>query len=296
MLNSKPINKIIFLDIETVPQEKSFFDLTVGKQKAFQWKFKKEYAELGLGRAEHYLQEAFESIRIGTTGIPKSDDPKIHLSSKQQKAALETMEADDRAKMESLYNNKASLFAEFGKIVCISIGFIEGNVTDIIPPDVELPLKVLSFADHDEKKLLISFLAKMGSVINKAFDHTHHLCAHNGKVFDFPFIAKRFILNGLPLPAMFDFVDKKPWDLTYFIDTKEVWQFTVRDNATTLSLLCECFDVPTSKDDIDGSQVRGVYYEENDLPRIVKYCEKDIIALATIYLRMKSLPNPLTVI
>jgi hypothetical protein len=282
MLTSKPINKIIFIDIETVPQEESFFDLTENKQKLFQWKFKKEYAELGLGRAEHFIQEA--NTKVGGVFPATQKD-------------LEEKEADDRAKMEVLYNNKASLFAEFGKICCISIGWIDikediqEGMYNLLPE--ELPFKTKAFYGEDENKILVDFIAATGSIINKKSNQTHYLCGHNATVFDFPFIAKRIIFNGLPLPGMFDFTDAKPWDLVYFIDTKTVWQFNVRDNATQLALLCECFNVPTPKDDIDGSQVRDVYYKEKNIERIAKYCNKDVQALATVYLRMKSMSNTL---
>jgi predicted PolB exonuclease-like 3'-5' exonuclease len=291
MLDSKALNKIIFLDLETVPQAKSFFDLTPKMQELFQWRFKKEYAELGLGRKEHYIQEAssFAAQVMHNNSTGKATLAPIDVD----KIATENMQADDMAKMESLYQNKASLFAEFGKIVCCSIGWFEIPDSDLatLKPDQELQFKTMSFYGDDEKQLLLKFQHKTGKIINAPFNHSHHFAAHNGKVFDFPFLGKRFILNGLPLPKMFDIGDKKPWDLTYFIDTKEVWQFSVRDNAVSLDLLCECFGIPSSKDDIKGSEVRKVYYEDNDLPRIVKYCTKDVVALATVYIRMKSMPN-----
>lgn len=276
MLNSKPIDKVLFIDIETVPQQESFFDLSERRQKLFTEKFKKEFLELGLGNPSRVAQEV-----AGTRSL-----------------SPEEQQADDRARMETFYQNKAPLHPEFGKVACIVIGAIKKGIVPENPselkPETELVLKLSSFANTDEKKLLQEFQAATGSVIGSIVNPKMSLCAHNGMNFDFPFLGKRMLLNHLPLPAMFDFAEKKPWDIHWFIDTKNIWKWGVFDSFANASqdLLCEMLDVPTSKDDMNGSQVRDVYYKDKDLPRIVKYCKKDVVALATIYMRLKSLPNP----
>lgn len=282
MLNSKPVDKILFIDIETVPQEQSFFDLSIRKQKLFVERFKKEYNELGLGVGRRAIREAEEI----------TDEELLHEN-----------EADDRAKMESLYRNKASLHAEWGKICCISIGFIKpGSVPDgfginptvTVQSDVDIPFHVRSFSGEDEVKLLKDFHAATGSLINSTLNPKMSLCAHNGMNFDFPFIGKRMLLTLGVLPGLFDYWERKPWDVTWFIDTKNVWKANVYDNTVSLDMLCELFNVSSSKDDgITGAQVRDVFYEEKDIPKITKYCERDIFALATVYLRMKGIKNQL---
>jgi len=112
------------------------------------------------------------------------------------------------------------------------------------------------------------------------------LCAHNGKEFDFPYIARRMLINGIKLPKILDIAGKKPWEVS-FLDTMELWKFGDYKNYTSLNLLTQIFDIPTPKDDIDGSMVADVYWNDKDLQRIVKYCEKDVLAIAQLMLKYK---------
>lgn len=164
---------------------------------------------------------------------------------------------------EELYG-RAGIYAEFGKIICISVGFVHhGSV------------RLKSFYGDEEKTLLQEFIA----MLDKSFSGQHQLlCAHNGKEFDFPYIARRTLINGLHLPALLDIAGKKPWEIQH-LDTMELWKFGDFKNFTSLALLTEVFGIPTPKDDIDGSQVAKVYYEDHDLERIKNYCQKDVLAL-----------------
>ncbi|MGY8952429.1 MAG: 3'-5' exonuclease, partial [Flavobacteriales bacterium] len=157
---------------------------------------------------------------------------------------------------EELYG-RAGIYAEFGKIVCISVGFIHSG---------EIRLK--SFYSHNEKELLQDFSELLTGFFGR---NDQLLCAHNGKEFDFPYIARRLLINGLPLPHLLDIAGKKPWEIQH-LDTMELWKFGDFKNYTSLNLLTAVFDIPTPKDDIDGSKVCSVYYEENDLQRIMEYC------------------------
>jgi len=112
------------------------------------------------------------------------------------------------------------------------------------------------------------------------------LCAHNGKEFDFPYIARRMLIHGIALPNMLQLFGKKPWEVPH-LDTMELWKFGDYKHYTSLKLLTEIFNIPSPKDDIDGSQVRGVFYEENDIDRIITYCEKDVIAIVQLFLRLR---------
>jgi len=174
--------------------------------------------------------------------------------------------------------NRAGIYAEFGRIICISFGYLfkEGN---------ELHLKIKSIAGDDEKEILESF----ASLLNKSYSSPDNkLCAHNGKEFDFPYISRRMIINRIPLPTILDTSGKKPWEVNH-LDTLEMWKFGDYKNYTPLNLLTHILDIPSPKDDIDGSQVCSVYWNDNDLSRIVSYCEKDVEALVNVYLRMKGL-------
>lgn len=173
---------------------------------------------------------------------------------------------------------KAGIWAEFGKIVCISCGFIhkeKGN------------LRVKSFFNEDEKELLVEFIKTTEQFFEKKVNAK--LCAHNGKEFDFPYIARRTIINGITLPSMFNVAGMKPWEVPY-LDTLEMWKFGDHKHYTSLNLLTAILNIPSPKNDIDGSQVANVYYVEKDIERIVRYCEQDVLAIAQVMLRYKNLP------
>lgn len=176
---------------------------------------------------------------------------------------------------------RAGIYAEFGRIVCISAGVI-------IQKNGERFYRVKSFHHQNEKKLLADFndmLEKFTSNPGKK------LCAHNGLEFDYPYIARRTLINGLKLPRILDVSGAKPWEIKdRLLDTLQMWKFGDYKNYTSLDLLCAVFNIPTPKDDIDGSQVAQVYYQEGDLDRIINYCEKDTLALANLLLRYKGEP------
>jgi DNA polymerase elongation subunit (family B) len=171
------------------------------------------------------------------------------------------------------FYDRAGIWAEFGKIVCISVGiFKQGKSTG---------LRVKSFAGHEEKELLKDFSKMLSrqppSII---------LCAHNGKEFDLPYICRRMLINGVQFPPHLQIQGKKPWEINH-LDTMELWKFGDYKNYTSLNLLTAIFNIPTSKDDIDGSQVGHVYWVENDLQRICTYCQKDVIATAQLIRRYR---------
>ncbi len=169
---------------------------------------------------------------------------------------------------------RAGIYAEFGKIICISCGCFTNDNKFVVK----------SYFDHDEKKLLEDF-SKM--LFRSYSEPDKLLCAHNGKEFDFPYLCRRMLINGLSIPPVLNLAGKKPWEVPH-IDTMELWKFGDYKSYTTLNLLCAVFGIPTPKNDIDGSMVCSVYWEENDLDRIVKYCEKDVVALAKVFRRMRN--------
>jgi hypothetical protein len=156
----------------------------------------------------------------------------------------------------------------------------------IVDKGGKLSFRVKSFAGEDESKLLTDFADMLTKFSNKP---NANLCAHNGREFDFPFIARRMLINGIKIPQILNVAGKKPWDVK-FLDTMELWKFGDYKHYTSLNLLAYIFDIPTPKDDIDGSQVAEVYYKEKNLERIVKYCEKDVLAVAQLFLRYCNLP------
>ena len=172
--------------------------------------------------------------------------------------------------------NRAGIYAEFGKIICISVILI-------ILRQGEKFFRLKSFFSDDEKKLLVDF----SDMLTKFSGRTEpRLCAHNGKEFDFPYLARRMLINDLKLPELLDVAGKKPWEVK-FLDTLELWKFGDYKHYTSLNLLANIFNIPTPKDDIDGSMVADVYWKENNLKRIVDYCEKDVLTIAQLFLRYK---------
>lgn len=226
MLAKINLEKILFLDIETVAQ-------------------KAEFSELNDNFKKYWEQKA--------SFIAKNEETP-----------------------EEIYN-RAGIYAEFGKIVCISVGIIR------IENDIKR-LHIKSFYNDDEKKLLASFFEMLNQHYNS---QDVLLCAHNGKEFDFPYIARRGLINGLSIPSILNMAGKKPWEIPH-LDTLQLWKFGDYKHYTSLSLLTAIFDIPTPKDDIDGSMVNEVYWKEKNLKRIAIYCEKDVVALTQLFLRFRN--------
>ncbi|MBN2614014.1 MAG: ribonuclease H-like domain-containing protein [Bacteroidales bacterium] len=206
-------------------------------------------------------------------GYPSYDKVPENLRKLWDKKATYLKKDDQTA--EEFYQ-RAGIYAEFGKIICISCGLLhttEGKRT----------LRIKSFYGHDEKKILEEFTLLLEGLSGRK---NLFLCAHNGKEFDFPYLARRMVVNRLNLPVILDTSGKKPWE-TSFIDTLELWKFGDYKHYTSLELLTTILDIANPKDDIDGSMVSGFYYEKDDLGTIVHYCEKDVIAIAQLVLRYR---------
>jgi 3'-5' exonuclease len=171
------------------------------------------------------------------------------------------------------FYERAGIWAEFGKIVCISVGIFKDDHH----------LRIKSFYDDNEKILLQNFI----NLLNTQSKHLI-LGAHNGKEFDFPYLCRRMLINDLIIPYQLDIIGKKPWEINH-IDTMELWKFGDYKNYTSLNLLAAIFDIPTPKDDIDGSEVNNVYWHQNDLIRIKNYCQKDVITTSRLIQRFKGI-------
>lgn len=226
MLKKVQLDKVLFLDIETVPQTYQFQDL------------------------EEKSKELFEA--------------KTRFMQNEEKS------------YETLYNERGGIYAEFGKIVCISVGFVHETSHG-------KQMRMKSFYHDDEETLLKQFKNLLDENYNSPY---HILCGHNAKEFDFPYICRRMLINGIELPETLNISGKKPWEISH-LDTMELWKFGDFKAYTSLALLCHVFNIPTPKDDISGADVARVYFEEKDLERIKVYCEKDVVALIQLFLRMR---------
>jgi DNA polymerase elongation subunit (family B) len=229
MIKQVQFEKILFLDIETVPQAYQFEQLD-DKSKA--------------------LFEAKNRFQISP------EKP-----------------------IEQIFEERGGILAEFGKIVCISVGMLhEGSQGKSI--------RLKSYYHDDEETLLKQFKRLLEDHYNTPY---HVLCGHNSKEFDIPYICRRMLINGIALPSILQIAGKKPWEINH-IDTMELWKFGDYKSYTSLSLLCHVMQIPTPKDDISGADVARVYYEEQDLQRIMVYCEKDVVALIQLFLRLQGEP------
>ncbi|MGY0425400.1 MAG: 3'-5' exonuclease [Polaribacter sp.] len=202
-----------------------------------------------------------------------------NLLSKTTQALFETKtryQRKDEFTEEEFYE-RAGIWAEFGKIICISVGYF-------VTVENKNQFRITSFYGDDEYQILSDFKTILNTHFSKP---THLLCAHNGKEFDFPFIARRMIVHKITLPKKLNLFGKKPWEVPH-LDTLELWKFGDYKHYTSLKLLTSVLGIPSPKDDIDGSEVASVYYKEKNIERIVTYCEKDTIAVAQVLLRFSN--------
>ncbi len=174
------------------------------------------------------------------------------------------------------YPNKAGILAEFGKIICISTAFF------YLDEKGEWALRIKSIYGKDEVEILSNFTDLCNKV--HAYNPGFQFTGHNIKEFDIPYICRRLLINRLPLPVYLQLHDKKPWEVKMF-DTMNWWKFGDNKNYVSLNLLAHVLGIPTSKTDIDGSMVQEVYYKDDNLPRIVDYCQRDVVVTANIVLR-----------
>lgn len=176
---------------------------------------------------------------------------------------------------EQIYS-KAGIYAEFAKVICVGVGFYNQN-----------KFRVKTISGDSEKSVLENF----SELAEKYFSsEENYLCAHNGKEFDFPFLCRRFLINSLPIPKILGLQGKKPWDVKQ-LDTLDMWKFGDYKNYTSLNLLAHVFEIPSPKENMDGSQVSKVYYEEKNLKKIEEYCMNDVITLARVYNRFNGKGN-----
>ncbi|MFD0796028.1 3'-5' exonuclease [Maribacter chungangensis] len=210
--------------------------------------------------------------------VPQYEDFRLIDAETQELWAQKTdYHRKDGATPEAYYD-RAGIWAEFGKIVCISVGYfkLEGETKSF---------RVTTFKG-DEPQLLEDFKTLLENHFGLA---KHMLCAHNGKEFDFPYIARRMIIHGITLPYHLDLFGKKPWEVNH-LDTMDLWKFGDYKNYTSLKLLAKVLGIASPKEDIDGSMVRDVYYKDKDVDRIVRYCELDVITTAQVFLRLRNEP------
>lgn len=226
MLEKINLEKVLFLDIETVPQSYAYDELDETTAELFS------------------LKTRFQQ--------------------------------QDGKTPDEIYAERGGILSEFGKIVCISVGYVKETSTG-------KEIRLNSYYHDDEETLLKQFSKLLDNHYNGPY---HLLCGHNGKEFDFPYIARRMLINGLKLPNALDIAGKKPWEVQH-LDTLELWKFGDYKHYTSLALLCHVFNIPTPKDDISGADVARVYYEDKDLERIKVYCEKDVEALIQLFLKMR---------
>lgn len=212
--------------------------------------------------------------------VDELDENFHELWKHKAKSFIKKEEQDITAEEWAASYERAGIYAEFGKIICISVGFLSLNAETN-----KYQCRLKSFKSDNEKELLEQF----ASLLDKAYNipEKHFLCGHNIKEFDIPYICRRMTVHRMKLPKLLDITGKKPWETKHLLDTMELWKFGDNKNFTSIKLLAAIFGFPSPKDDIDGSQVGYVYWQENDLNRIATYCEKDVLAVVQLLLCFK---------
>ena len=221
-------------------------------------------------RSEDILFLDIETVPAASSYKMLDQSSQIHWEKKSKQFRNESQSAED------VYE-RAGIYAEFGKIICISVGLIKEKEP--------LSFRLKSFFGDDEKALLSEFSSML---IKFSKNREALLCAHNGKEFDYPYIARRMIINRLIIPEILDNAGRKPWEVK-LLDTLDLWKFGDYKSYTSLDLLTTTLKIPSPKDDIDGSMVAGIYHNEHDIRRIAKYCEKDVLAVARVLFRFMNL-------
>jgi len=175
--------------------------------------------------------------------------------------------------IEQWYRERAAIYAEFGRVICIGAGYFRND-----------QLRIKTFTGTDEESILTDFFTLLSKHFNRP--ERHRLCGHNIREFDIPYLCRRALMHGLQLPAMLQLAGKKPWELKHLLDTLELWKFGDIKHFTSLDLLAACLGLESPKNDLDGSQVGRVFYEEDGLDRIAAYCAQDVWVTANVFLRM----------
>jgi 3'-5' exonuclease len=193
-----------------------------------------------------------------------------------RKEQLISNKENNQVEPGSLFFSKAGIYAEFGKVICIGVGYFH-----YVKEEDRIVLRTKSYCEAGEKETLEAFSVLLNQ-------KKWHLCAHNGREFDFPYLCRRLLINKLPLPEPLQISGKKPWEIRH-IDTMELWKFGDFKHYTRLELLAALFDIPTSKEGIDGSEVNEFYYHKKDIKAIRHYCLRDVVVTARIYLALISI-------
>jgi len=186
--------------------------------------------------------------------------------------------------VEELYLNKAGIFAEFAKVICISIGYF-----DIEKKRIK-SFRAKSIYGEDEVQVLKSF----NRIVKKHFNKpkSQFICGHNIKEFDIPFLCRRMIIQNIKIPRILDLKNKKPWEVKQLIDTLHLWRFGDYKHYTSLDLLAAVLELPSPKEEVDGSQIHDLYWNKKDFSSIFNYCERDVFTTAKVYLRLMQIDFP----
>lgn len=243
------VEKLLFFDIETVSQYKNLYDMPEDKLKMWESYY------------DSFRKRVTDESRMPTyDGLTDKDGDKLD-------------EVTKKMYME-VYQQTAAFFPEFGKVACVSMAFVTkgGQV------------RFESFYGEDELDILTQTRKIFDKIESLGFD----FCGQNIKMFDIPFLGKRYFINGMNPPKMFPKHNTKPWELRV-LDTKDVWQFGNNWSLGSLDLMCSVLDIESPKNgDVKGDSVTSNYWGGNH-EQIKEYCEKDVKALVDIITKLNDL-------
>jgi DNA polymerase elongation subunit (family B) len=231
------IDKLLFFDIESVSQYKDLYDMSE--------------------RELEVWMKYYDSMRKKVTDESRMVDLGEHT----------------KEHYREVYRQTAAFFPEFGKVACVSMGFVTKD-----------KVKYDSFYGEDEAEIL----KEVRKVFNKVDGLGFDLCGHSIKMFDIPFLGKRYYINGMKPPTLFPTHETKPWEMRT-LDTKDMWQFGNKWSLGSLDLVCSSLNIDSPKNgDVKGDNVTTNFWGGNH-EEIKDYCERDVKALVDIVTKLDDL-------
>ena len=163
--------------------------------------------------------------------------------------------------IEEAYLDNSGIISAFGKICCISFGFIAnaGNY------------QIKSFYGKDEREIVENFNDLLKKIETKNFNLSGFRISH----FDIPWILHKLHKYGIKPANIILPYSKKPWEMR-IVDMFEDWKGKFAWSPS-FEEMCYELDIESPKKTMNGSQVHS-YYWSDKLESIKDYCEKDILA------------------
>lgn len=179
-----------------------------------------------------------------------------------------------------IYTESAALFAEYQRIVCVSLGTVDDNGK----------INTISLVgEHIDEKIREKWIIEQCFALILVKNKTYY-CGANINPFDIPSLMKRGFKYGLMIPQLITKFDSKPWDANK-IDLTTFWKGASNLRDARIQTIAHTLGIESPKDEMDGSMVAQKYID-GDFEAIATYCEKDVITCIKIFLHLQNLLIP----